>query len=71
MEINFMHNGHEVNLWSHPAEKDVFYMEGKGPKIYKGDSLAWFGITNVRVLCVKKIAKRLRRIEVQRHKDKP
>jgi hypothetical protein len=46
-------------------------MEGKGPPIFKGDSLSWFGIPNVRVILVKKLSKRLHRIEVQHHKDKP
>ena len=69
--INFLHNNQMVEIWSHPAENNVFFMEGQGPPIYKGDSLSWYGIENVRVIAVTKISEELVRIEVQRHKDKP
>lgn len=71
MEVNFLHNNKEISLWLSPFEPNTFFMEGKGPPIFKGDSLSWFGIPNVRVILVKKLSKRLHRIEVQHHKDKP
>ena len=70
MQVNFMHNHKNVEIWSSPIEQNVFFMEGLGPEIYEGDSLSWFGIENVRVLHVKKLSKKLKRIEVQHHKDK-
>lgn len=71
MQINFMHKNKNVEIWSSPLELNVFFMEGVGPKIYKGDSLSWYGIENVRVIAVTTLSEKLTRLEVQHHKDKP